>query len=443
MNDSKIPKILIVGETFRSDSGGGITLSNLFKGYPKECLANAIDSSEIMKIASDEICDKFYGLGEKEKKAIKPFSIIQKKYRSGIYYPTDKKLKVQSYRNKSIIRERITKLIFKILHFTGLFHVLYSYKVSDELKTWIDEFSPDIIYTQLSTRELILFIDKLVEYTGASLAIHIMDDWPTTISQKSILKKYWEKKIDSEFRNLLNKANIFLSISEGMSEEYFQRYNKKFIPFHNPIEIEKWLPFSKNDVQIKNKNVKILYAGRIGLGINKSLLDLANAINELRNEGLNVEFRIQTTTINAAIKKKLNKFRCVKFNSKVDYLELPKIFSGADLLVMPIDFSNKSINFLKFSMPTKASEYMISGTPILMYADKQVSLVKHASKYGWARVVNDQSIYLLKNEISNLLNNYELRLQLSNTAKKHAMKYFSANEVRNNFHNQFIKTNPK
>ena len=40
------------------------------------------------------------------------------------------------------------------------------------------------------------------------------------------------------------------------------------------------------------------------------------------------------------------------------------------------DFDKKSISFLKYSMPTKASEYMISGTPVLVYSHGETAVSK-------------------------------------------------------------------
>jgi glycosyltransferase involved in cell wall biosynthesis len=431
-----IPRILIISETFKSNSGGGITLSNLFKGYPKNCLSNAIDATEINNIHSDSICDNFYCLGLEEKKVLKLFLFLQKKYSSGRYI-FKKKESSQSKAKEKSYRKTIVNYFFLILHFVGIYHLLYRYEISEKLKEWILEFKPDFIYTQLSNRELIDFTEKLSRLTGASLAIHIMDDWPSTISRKGILKKYWTRKIDCEFRNLLDKASVLMSISEGMSIAYKERYNKDFTPYHNPIEINQWTPFSKAEYTYDPENISILYAGRIGLGTSDSIIEIAKVIEQLCLEGYKISFLIQTTTSNSPIISKLKKFSSVKINKEVQYSELPGIFSKADLLVMPIDFSKKGIQFLKYSMPTKASEYMISGTPILLYADKTISLVDHAKKYGWAYCVTSNSIETLKKSIINLLKDEELRRTLAKTAYNHALENYNAVHVRKLFQTEF------
>jgi len=434
------PKILILSETFKSNSGGGITLSNLFKDYPKSCLANAADEKELIKVTSNEICNNFYSLGSNEKKVIRLFSFLQKKSYSGKFvYKSQEKKELLDIRKQWSLRATFVNYFFSFLNIIGIYHLLFRYEISDCLEKWIIDFNPDYIYTQLSNRELINFTTKLTNLTGARLALHIMDDWPSTISKNGLFKHYWQKKIDCEFRGLIAKADILMSISEGMSVEYKKRYKKDFIPFHNPIEISKWNPYSKFDLLVNHDNINILYAGRIGLGTSESVVEIAEAIEELKFEGLKITFQIQTTSISTKLKNKLSKFSCVVFNPIVQYSELPKIFSAADVLVMPIDFTKKGIAFLRYSMPTKASEYMISGTPILVYADPSVSLIDHAQNYGWASVVVENNIKTLKLEILNIINNIDLRLSLSTAAINHAISNYDSKYVRRMFMRQFSK----
>jgi hypothetical protein len=52
-----------------------------------------------------------------------------------------------------------------------------------------------------------------------------------------------------------------------MSDEYHKRYNKNFIPFHNPIDAGVWQNHTKKNYKLSAQNSKILYSGRIGPGI--------------------------------------------------------------------------------------------------------------------------------------------------------------------------------
>jgi hypothetical protein len=127
--------------------------------------------------------------------------------------------------------------------------------LSEKFKGWLAEFKPEILYLQVSTREEIIFAIELINLLKIPSVIHMMDDWPTTISNNGIFKRYWHKRIDLEFRKLLDALDLHLSISNAMSNEYLKRYNKDFIAFHNPIETKAWLPYRKKDFILKGDNV--------------------------------------------------------------------------------------------------------------------------------------------------------------------------------------------
>ena len=435
----RFPKVLIISETFKSTSGGGITLSNLFRDWPKDRLANAIDSKMVDDIESDEICNNFYRLGIREKKTLRFFSFLQKKYQSGPYHIVSA-VETANQLNKGTsvsVRTKLINYFFRFLRFIGIYQMLYKYELSEELTAWIKDFNPDYIYTQLSNRELIHFTNDLIELTNARLAIHIMDDWPATIGKEGLMGNYWHKKISTEFKELLDKATVLMSISEGMSMEYFKRYQHEFIAFHNPIDVNHWTQFSKKNTDINTQNVNVLYAGRIGLGTSFSVIEIAEAIEELNKEGQHISFQIQTTSVSPEVKTSLQSFRCVSFNPVIEYNKLPAVFSSADLLVLPIDFDKKGIDFLRYSMPTKVSEYMVSATPILLYCSKEVSLYNHAKKYGWAYICAEKDIAMLKSSLMKLIYDADSRKVISKTAFEYAVSTYDANLVRNKFRKMF------
>jgi len=59
------PKVLIFGQPFNSYSGGGITLTNLFKGWPKDRIAVTYIGHGLFNATAD-VCDNYYQLGIEE-----------------------------------------------------------------------------------------------------------------------------------------------------------------------------------------------------------------------------------------------------------------------------------------------------------------------------------------------------------------------------------------
>ncbi len=425
------PRILIIGQSFNKKSGGGVTISNLFKGWPEDKLAVA-SNDNLRAGLDDSVCKIYYQLGYNNKLHPFPLNIILPKISCGILPrnkndgETTKTGKGQSGNYKTIY-----KILSGVLHFFGLYNVFYKLQITPEFEGWINEYKPDIIYTQLASLELIRFVDDLHARTNKPIAIHMMDDWPLTINKPGIFYKYWQNVIDREFRELVNKSSILMSICEGMSDEYKLRYKKTFIPFHNPIEINYWKPSGLKDYSLKDK-FTILYAGRIGSGIGSSVADIADAVNDIAAVNKHIVFEIQTgdvETLNKLVKTNEN----VKWMKPIEYSALPAKFAGVDLLLLPQDFDAQSIKFLKYSFPTKVSEYMISGTPILVYGDQQTAVTKYVLKDKWGYVVSEKNKAALINAITELYNDPELRKQLGMKAQKIALENEDSEIIREQF----------
>jgi len=180
-----------------------------------------------------------------------------------------------------------------------------------------------------------------------------------------------------------------------------------------------------------------LYAGRIGIGTYNSFFDLVLAIEELNSEGHNINLHIQSFAVEQRFKNGLKRFKFVTFNEFAEYSELPQIFSSYDVLLLPIDFTGNGKAYLKYSMPTKASEFMISGTPILLFCPPGAALYEHAKKYNWAYIISRNDRKEIKKGILELISNKDLRIKISRVAQQYALEHFDSAMVRENFRQVF------
>ncbi len=429
----RLPKVLIIGQSFDKRSGGGITLSNLFAGWDQDKLAVAC-TPHLIKNSDSKICKNYYQLGEKEHKWMFPFQYLQKKFPSGkIVFDKEKENKKVSKRSgngKINVRSNVVdKWFLPFLKYTGLIHALTKINLSKEFRTWLHDFEPDIIYAQGQDRQRILFALLLEQYLKKPLIFHIVDDWPLTISDKGPFKKFWHNKIDQDLKTLFNKASLLMCISDEMGKAYKIRYNKDFITFHNPIDIQFWKASQKQNYEL-NESPVVLYAGKISLGVESSLELIAKAIETVnKKHKIRLRFILQTKEIPAWAAD----YSFVEHKSFVAYDDLPKVFSGVDFLVMPYDFSERSINYVKYSMPTKAPEYMISGTPILVFAPEVTAIVKYAKKNGWAYTVTENNSDSLATSLECLILHKPIRCEIAENAKKTAENNHSSLVIRSNF----------
>jgi glycosyltransferase involved in cell wall biosynthesis len=431
----KYPKVLILIQPFNNNTGGGITLTNLFQGWPKDKLAVACLPALVSTHTNTDICDMYYQLGEKETIWTFPFNKLKRRYPSGLL-DFKKSPVAEIVPKKSRLRSRILiNYVEPILKWLGLMELLYDLKMSDEFTQWLDDFDPDIIYAQAHGRNRVRFCTQVKEYSKKPMIFHMMDDWPSYVRDESVFGRFWFKIVDREFRYLLKISDLHLGISELMGDEYRRRYGVAFKAFHNPIDFEFWKTGQKANWELNGKNPTILYAGRVGLGMEESLENMAKAVTRINSEtGSSIEFIMQVSTKRAWMEK----YTCVKHREPVPYEQLPLKFGEADILYLPYDFSQAAVKFIKYSMPTKASEYMVSGTPILIFAPEETALVDYAKKYQWSKVVTINKIEALTKAVEELLSNPTEREAYGKAAIALAKERHEGTKVRDDFKKSLI-----
>jgi len=423
------PRVLIINQPFVDNTGGGITLSNLFSAWNREKLAVACSGYLLTQDMDPSVCNNYYQLGSEERKWMFPFNLFRRKYYSGDVKFTDRS-KENIVEEKSKFRVKLlVKHLYPVLDFLGFSYFITRTHLSDGFCSWIDEFAPEVLYTQASSLEDILFCLEVKKYTGKPLIFHMMDDWPATLDRKGLLANHWRDKTDEMLRILLANTDVAMSISDYMAEEYRRRYGKNFVTFHNPIDLNFWKKDQRQAYGL-NESPTILYAGRIGLGIDGSLKNIARAVNKV-NRKFNSKLRFVIQTLEAP--EWIADFEDVEHQDFVAYEELPKVFAETDFLILPYDFDEESIKFIKYSMPTKAPEYMASGTPIIIFSPEDTALVQYAKEYGWASMVTDSKVSSLSETISSLLYDEDLRKNIARKAKHLAETRHDASIVSENF----------
>ncbi len=435
----KKPRVLIFGQSFNSNTGGGITLSNLFNDWDKEDLAVIVTGHGIDNI-NVKYCDNYYFIGNKENSWKFPFNYFQRKIPSG-------KLKIESSAKAEVVTHTpgirtkfINNIFYPILNWTGLFHVLSEINFTPELKSWIKSFDPEVIYIQVSTRESLLFGQQLAKVVDVPIVLHQMDDWISSVSYKGFMGDYWRRRINREYKALVDMSTLCLSISDQMGDSYEKRFGKKFVTYHNPVDVDKWYQV-KEKLTVNEKAITILYAGRTGFGIGSSLRSFAQAVEEIREEqGIPLEFYIQTLEpINW-----IDDFKHTFYRELIPYELLPNLFKGVDYLLLPCDFSGKSIEFLRYSMPTKAPEYMISGTPTIILAPSETAVFQYGSKENWAYTIEKDEVEFLKQKLFDFVKDTDLQKRLTEKAVYLARTNHDSMVIRKRFAKEFadlVETN--
>jgi len=433
-NKNSYPKVLILGETFRFNGGGGITLINLFKDWNPDNLA--VVTERINETSFNTGCNKFYRLGHLEIKMPFPFNYINKIQISGDVTITVGNDNTKSEQHKRTIIQsikfNIEKSYYKLFLFLGFYIANYKLCISDELLKWIDEYSPQVIYAQPFGYKDMVFAKKLHARTRIPLVVHFMDDSVSFLNKPNLLFLFWQKRIKNVFKQLIESADVHLSISQAMSDEYYKRYNKTFTPFRNPIEINTWETYIKRNWSLTTE-VNVIYTGRLAIPNIHALYTFCQVVEKVNNKGYKVRLCIYSNDSNPKFINRIKHINSVSIYKPVPFIQIPALISKFDIAILPIDFTKKGIKYAKYSISTKTSEYMISGVPILLFAPEEVALTSYAKEYKCMHSVSENSMNKLTDALIELINDTNLRSTLAKKAIEVAKSDSDASEVRNKF----------
>ncbi len=418
------PRLLfITSHAFNNVTGTGITFTNLFNGWSKSKILTLHNDS--IKVTND-ICENYYFL-ENEIRYIFPFHLFfKKKVMESVN--TD-------YKKKNVIR-KIKKIIkyFKFI-FLGDSFFPEKFTPTKKLKRILDDYNPEIIFTILGSNaimDLIIWVKKIYK---CKLIVHIMDDWYKIKYSSGIFSNIQRRKMKYLFDTLIKNSDLRFSISDYMAEEYKNRFKKSFMVFHNAIDTKKWSKYT-SITNKKNINEIILrYIGSVyPFAQSSSLIDIVKAIDII---AIKMKIRIELFVENSCYKYTVDLLafssNCRVYSEISDNDIFFKTISSCDILVLPSNFDEYSINFIKYSMPTKIPAYMLSKTPILVYGSEDVAQVKYALEYKWGYCIVEKNIDKLVKGILDLLNDKIIREKYINNSYNLVFKCHDIKKVSNEF----------
>ncbi len=429
--------LLITSSNFNNLSGGGITFTNLFHGWPKDKIAVA-HSDRITP--TTDICSRYYFLGNKEFSWRFPFSLA--KFFGGQEKIEDalKAVKGSALKNPSTLSIQPSTLFKKLLPLGRSFfgdELPTKAVLTQELHKWIEEFQPQVLYTILGNLQYIHLVREIAKTFRIPVVVHMMDDWPAMMYRRGIFGPWRRLCMKVELQKIMKEASTCLAICPSMARAYEKRYGRKFSSFHNALDPDSWLKKARKDWKRKSPFV-VVYAGALMANSQaESVRDVCDAVQSLYNDRLDIEFHIYAPWYAAnRYRSELERPKCVKVFDAPDTMDIESLFSKADLLLLPVNFDKESIRYIRYSMPTKVPAYMFSGTPTLAYGPNQAASIQYAEE--WAHCVTRQSPKELKNAIQTLASDEVLRKHFALKAQKLASERHDRKKVGRAFQQVLI-----
>ena len=405
--DKKFPKVLLWGHSFDNYSGMGITLTNIFYNWPKECIA--ISANEI----NTKLCDDTRPCAQ--------------------YIPWSSNVSISKRERKRTKSDAIKDVLRPIVKMFDFREILRKPHISTSVVDEVKQFAPDVIFCSLgslASMKTLLELNRLLP--NIPIVLYIVDDWPNTRHLDKRFRFVWKQQYKQYFCKVLNISKGYYSICKHMSDAYFEQYGKKFYPIHNPADLGYWdsiKPGTKYGDEIHS----ILYVGKINRETSDNIHDMCRVVDRLNKQGIKVVFDVYSPDYSSQ-GHKFSKYKNSHILPAVDHNQIPLLTKQYKYLFLTLGFSTISRKYARLSMPTKLSEYMASGCPTILYAPKDIALSQYVAEHDAAIMCFEHNIECLYDKLVLLITNDSESNRVKENACKLA-KQHDIHSVRTEFEN--------
>lgn len=300
------------------------------------------------------------------------------------------------------------------------------------LLDWVEEFKPDVIYSVLGSVRMMNVVLQLSKRFALPIVPHFMDDWPTTAYTESLVLSLPRFILGKKLNSVLSRSKFGLTICADMAEEFSRRYGKRFDYFMNCVEIP-----GQNEINLGRRDglLKFGFVGGLHLNRWRSLVWIARALQELKDEGSKVSFEIYAPRRDLASYGYLfEEYSVVSKMTSISVDDVSKTLSSLDVLIHVESFLELDSRYTRLSISTKIPQYMSVGRPILAVGPETLSSMRYVKRTGAGLVVNSEgNMPELLDAVKSLIDSPSLRANLADVGKKVAYECHDAAKERIRF----------
>ena len=317
---------------------------------------------------------------------------------------------INDSQNKIAIKQRIFAI-------GAAYAATVNLKVSKNIIKVIDNFGPEVIYTDIGGIKIIKLVNRLSKRYNIYIVPHFMDDWISTTFTGSIWLKSARRSLLVSLKALLENTKTGLCISQKMCDEYESKFNKKFLPLMNTIKLEN---FKINKNEKKDSANELVFTFMGGLHVNrwKSLKELSEALCSLSKDlSKKLILEIYTSQDNIEKFSKQFKLEIVCFYKFINHEEACLKMQQTDFLVHVESFDETVIQFTRLSISTKIPEYLASGTPIIAIGPPNIASIEYLKDNNCAYVITNMNKCEIQKVLLSAVKGEANLLQLQNSSK--------------------------
>lgn len=351
--------LLVTRESLRGDRNEGSVLLNLFEGLPVE-LANICCKSEP---PDNDLCrGRYYCMTDR---------MAAKKILHGTpmgknLLPEESQTEKASGKGNNPFYDFFRKHNWNIFYLAqDLLWGMAGFQ-SAGLDAFIDAFKPDVIFAPLTPY---WYANRLqghvIERANVPAVTYLYDDI-YSLKQYSFSPFYWLHRfiVRGSIRRNLPLYRYAYTMTEQQKREYERMLDL-------PMRVLRKSASPGRPERQPHRGMRLIYAGGVYYGRDKTLALVADAVRALRAEGHDLRLDIYTPSpIKKGMERRLNDGAASILHSTIPAGELEKQYAQSDIALHVESFRKKDALTTRLSFSTKIVDCLASGCAVLAICPK-------------------------------------------------------------------------
>lgn len=424
------PRVLLVtGEPISRRYAAGITMGNLFRGWPLDRIAQVYsDDSE----PDESVCTQTWRLGVEDVQM--PGWLRHQVAKQKAAHDARARSKAADETRPPQTRPMPQERIASAAKAAFLAYAKYA---PSSIPTAVDRgvaaFGPEVIYSALESRRIMGVALDYAQRLTVPLVPHFMDDWMTAAaSPRSGLLDAWARRdLERKALCVMHYAPVRLVIGEHMAVAYERRYGYQFLPFSNCIDLG-GRPVA-GPSRGTSETFRFGFAGGVHLGRADALTDVIDALEHLNAEGAKTEIVIYRRGMTEALPHTVLRAPLARLANAREESLLETAGCEVDALLLVDTFEETGRRYSQFSLSAKLPWYLAAGVPVFAYGAPELGTIRFCLERQCADVVVRRDAGLLRSRLGRFVNDRGLRETLGAKARLVAEECFDARVQRDAF----------
>lgn len=425
-DESRFPKVLVVGINAWREDGTAHTLMDIFRCWDPQKLALVYTRADL---PNTEVCQKFFQISENQvlRSTFKPWLKVGQEVENNTSkentdITAEHARYIKAHKKSSNLLPLLRELVWKLGHWK-----------TKELRKFVKDFDPDIIFVPIYPTAYMGWIQKyIIKLTGKPTVCYLADDnysYDSCSGVLSYLHRWWLRQ---QVGPLARGCKEMFVIVDKEKEDTDRRFGT------NSVILTKSIDFNGRIFKPQTPKIPLVfvYTGSLLIGRDSTLAMLADAINKINSEtgkeGAVLYIYSQTEPKDDFL------FRVNRgsshFCGRIERDEVQNVLREADVVVFAEALSGKEANAAKLSFSTKITDYLSNGKCILAIGKDDIAPIDYFRKYDSALIAYS------KEDLENRVRELVANPTLINEYGKKAFNCAKNNHEKTIMDKRFIET---